>query len=203
MLSSNLFCAFLFLKSLLTCVVISTLKQPLNSCPGGSGAVGWDKWADSENIFLQRLCMQPVSQSHLFLCTMWTQSRWQEQGGEMMIAKIPVGLCFLCSLFQKQACIRKTDTKSTRTICPFFCAQHPHSCFWGEKQTGCFHVCSKKLLQHVGFDYCNCGLLWQLASGHDGAWTPHGGTNLCFHGIFKDSVLLCSTPDCYRPSCDH
>lgn len=40
MLSSNLFRAFLFLKSLLTCVVISTLKQPLNACPGGSGAVG-------------------------------------------------------------------------------------------------------------------------------------------------------------------
>lgn len=105
-----------------------------------------------------------------------------------MIARIPVGLCFLCSLFQKQACIRKTDTKSTRTICPFFCAQHPHGCFWGEKQTDCFHVCSKKLLQHVGFDCCNCGLLWQLASGHNGARTPHGGTNLCFHGIFKDSL---------------
>lgn len=109
-------------------------------------------------------------------------------GGEMMIARIPVGLCFLCSLFQKQACIRKTDTKSTRTICAFFCAQHPHGCFWGEKQTDCFHVCSKKLLQHVGFDCCNCGLLWQLASGHNGARTPHGGTNLCFHGIFKDSL---------------
>lgn len=163
-------------------------------------------WAEINEQILKTFAaaLYAAGESESFVSMHYVDSiKMARAGGEMMIAKIPVGLCFLCSLFQKQACIRKTDTKSTRTICPFFCAQHPHSCFWGEKQTGCFHVCSKKLLQHVGFDYCNCGLLWQLASGHDGAWTPHGGTNLCFHGIFKDSVLLCSTPDCYRPSCDH
>ena len=72
--------------------------------------------------------------------------------------------------------------------------------FFLKWKTHCFHVSCKRLLQHKGFDCCYCGSLWQLTSGHSRGKTPHGGTDLCFHGIFKDCLNTKLLANMFGPS---